>query len=455
MDDLRVLLVTFPGQGFINPSLQLAKRLAAMGLTVTFVTAASALNRMAKATATPPAGLTFAPLSDTDLDLDGDFETYVTELQRPGSEAVAEIITSAAGRGQPFNLVVYTLLLPWVGQIAGSLNLPSTFFWVQPAALFGLYYHYLYGYGDAIREIISDPSLFVDLPGLPRLHNRDLPSFIQASNVNSGPVPLVREHLGAVATERNPKILVNSFDALEPEALRVIENIDFVAVGPLIPSAFLDGKDPSDTSFGGDLFHNKLENYMEWLNSKPRESVVYVSFGSLVVLSDQQKEELARGLLESRRPFLWVMRGSEKGEKLSRKEELEELGMMVPWCSQVEVLQHPSLGCFVSHCGWNSTVESLVSGVPVVGFPQWSDQATNAKLVEDVWMTGKTVGKNEEGVAESGEIKRCIEMVMEGEEMRRNAKKWKDLAKEAAIEGGSSDLNLKAFVAHVKAEIRG
>ena len=194
---------------------------------------------------------------------------------------------------------------------------------------------------------------------------------------------------------------------------------------------------------------------MEWLNSKPKESVVYVSFGSVVVLSDKQKEELARGLLESRRPFLWVMRGSEKGEKLSRKEELEEHGMMVPWCSQVEVLQHPSLGCFVSHCGWNSTVESLASGVPVVGFPQWYDQATNAKLVEDVWMTGKTVGKNEEGVAESGEIKRCIEMVMEGEEMRRNAKKWKDLAKEAATEGGSSDLNLKAFLAHVKAEIRG
>ncbi|KAF3456676.1 hypothetical protein FNV43_RR01330 [Rhamnella rubrinervis] len=124
--------------------------------------------------------------------------------------------------------------------------------------------------------------------------------------------------------------------------------------------------------------------------------------------------------------------------------------MIVPWCSQVEVLSNPSLGCFVTHCGWNSTLESLVCGVPMVGFPQWSDQGTNAKLVEDFWKTGLRVKTNKDGIVERDEFRRCLEMVMgdgeKGEEMRLNAEKWKDLSREAANEGGSSDKNLKDFV---------
>ncbi|CBI39405.3 unnamed protein product, partial [Vitis vinifera] len=97
---------------------------------------------------------------------------------------------------------------------------------------------------------------------------------------------------------------------------------------------------------------------------------------------------------------------------LSCREELEQKGMIVSWCSQIEVLTHPSLGCFVSHCGWNSTLESLVSGVPVVAFPQWTDQGTNAKLIEDMWKIGIRVTVNEEGIVESDEFKRCLEIVM-------------------------------------------
>ena len=94
--------------------------------------------------------------------------------------------------------------------------------------------------------------------------------------------------------------------------------------------------------------------------------------------------------------------------------------------------------------------KSLVSGVPVVAFPQWTDQGTNAKLIEDTWKTGLRVTQNEEGIVTGEELKRCLELVMGsgeiGEEMRRNAKKWKDLAREAVSEGGSSDKNLKAFL---------
>ena len=165
-------------------------------------------------------------------------------------------------------------------------------------------------------------------------------------------------------------------------------------------------------------------------------------------------EEIAIGLIKSNRPFLWVIRKKEdeKDEELSCMEELEQLGMIVPWCSQLEVLSNAALGCFVTHCGWNSTLESLVSGVPVVAFPKWTDQGTNAKLIEDVWRTGVRVKGNEEGFVDGDEISRCLDMVMGGEEYRRNAKKWRDLAREAMKEGGSSEKNLKTFVEEIGSE---
>ena len=85
-----------------------------------------------------------------------------------------------------------------------------------------------------------------------------------------------------------------------------------------------------------------------------------------------------------------------------------------------------------------------------MAFPQKTDQGTNGKLIEDVWKTGVRVTANEEGIVEGEEIKRCLKVVMgggeRGEELRRNAGKWKDLAREAVKDGGSSDNNLKAFL---------
>ncbi|CAA3032669.1 crocetin glucosyltransferase, chloroplastic-like [Olea europaea subsp. europaea] len=111
-----------------------------------------------------------------------------------------------------------------------------------------------------------------------------------------------------------PKVLVNTFDSLEPDALKAIEEYELIGIGPLIPSAFLDGKDPSDKGVGGDLSRNS-EDYMQWLNSKPECSVVYVSFGSLLRLPKVQMEEIAKGLIECGRPFLWVIRVDENQEE--------------------------------------------------------------------------------------------------------------------------------------------
>ncbi|KAI8005042.1 hypothetical protein LOK49_LG08G02198 [Camellia lanceoleosa] len=466
-----ILLVTSPSQGAINPALQLANQLIRMGVKVTIVTCVSAHRCMAKTTMTPE-GLTFVFFSDGYDDGfkfgHGDFEHFISELNDRGSKKLAQLITASAEEGNPVTGLVYTMLQTWVAKVAQSFHIPSTLLWTQPATLFHLYFYYFSGYGDIIRSITNDPSCLVELPVLPQLSSRDLPSFLVHSNPDSDSKPCkdlllaIKEQLHTLNEEANPRILVNTFDALEPEVLRAIEKLNLIAIGPLVPYAFLDRKHPSNSSFGADLFQ-KSRDYLEWLDSKLESSVVYVSFGSMAILSKRQVEEIARGLLGSHRPFLWVIRATENGEKeedeLSCREELDQLGMIVPWCSQVEVLSHPSLGCFVSHCGWNSSLECLMFGVPMVCFPQLFDQPTNAKLIEDVFKTGVRVTMNEDGIVEGEEIQRCIEVVMgggeKGKEMNKNAKKWRDLAKEAAKEGGSMDMNLRAFVDEVEKDFIG
>ncbi|WMV48368.1 hypothetical protein MTR67_041753 [Solanum verrucosum] len=160
-------------------------------------------------------------------------------------------------------------------------------------------------------------------------------------------------------------------------------------------------------------------------------------------------EEIGQALNKLGRPFLWVTREGQIEEKLTCKDELEKQGKLVSWCSQVEVLKHPSVGCFLTHCGWNSTLESIASGVPIVACPIWNDQLCNAKLVQDVWKNGVRVDTGDGGIVERDEFERCIEIVMgsgdDGGKLRKNAKKWSDLAKEAMKKNGSSVVNLKTY----------
>ncbi|KAE8702986.1 Anthocyanidin 3-O-glucoside 5-O-glucosyltransferase [Hibiscus syriacus] len=452
------LLVTYPAQGHINPTLQFAKHLIRVGVHVTFITSISARRRMTKV---PTAqGLSFLPFSDgydDGMKPGDDKDLFIAEFSRRGKEAISDFITRSENEGKPITCIVYSLLLQWATEVAREHHIKSAVLWIQPAIVFDIYYFYFNGYESAIKTQADDSKskCSIKLPGLPPLAGGDVPSFFDASNAYHSVLLMFQEQMEVLAKEPNARILVNTFDALEPEALKAIEKFKMIAVGPLIQSSFL--KDPLDSSLIGDIFQCNSKDYLQWLNSKPKSSVVYVSFGSIAVLARQQMEEIARALISSGRPFLWVVRnqksrGEEETEenKLSCREELEQFGMIVPWCSQVDVLSHPSLGCFVTHCGWNSTLESLVVGVPTVAFPQFSDQVTNAKLIEDVWGTGVRVSGNEEGIVERGEIVRCLDLVMgdeeKGKQARKNVEKWKDLARDAAMKGGSLDINLKAFV---------
>lgn len=233
-------------------------------------------------------------------------------------------------------------------------------------------------------------------------------------------------------------------------------------IGPMVPSAYLDGRIEDDRGYGASLWKPLGDECMEWLEEKPCQSVAYVSFGSMVSLSAEQMEEMAWGLKDSDVNFIWVVRGSEL-DKLPNGfiESTREKGLMVTWCNQLEMLAHRAIGCFVTHCGWNSTLEGLSLGVPMVGVPKWADQLTDAKFIEGVWRVGVRAKEDEKGIVRREELIACLKQVIVKSGgssvemiMRRNAREWRGLAKEAMSEGGSSDKSIAQFVEHLKSRGR-
>ncbi|KAL4385684.1 hypothetical protein GQ457_15G024270 [Hibiscus cannabinus] len=249
-------------------------------------------------------------------------------------------------------------------------------------------------------------------------------------------------------------VFSNTFTSLETEVVNwMSKHRPIKTIGPTVPSKYLDKRVEDDSDYGIHLFKPETDICVNWLNSKQTGSVVYVSFGSLVTLREDQMEELALGLKRSERNFLWVVRETEQKKiPTNFMEETSEKGLVVAWSPQLQVLAHEAVGCFMSHCGWNSTMEALSLGVPMVAVPQWTDQPTNAKFIADVWQVGIRAEVDGKGIIRKEEIERCVREIMEGdrsEDIKRNATKWKKLAIEAADHGGSSDTNIIEFIAQL------
>lgn len=225
-------------------------------------------------------------------------------------------------------------------------------------------------------------------------------------------------------------------------------------IGPMVPSAYLDGRIEDDKGYGASLWEPLSEDCVKWLNTKPQRSVVYVSFGSMVSLTAEQMQEIARALKESDLHFLWVMKEPEQSKFPDGfVDSTKEQGLVVTWCNQLEILAHQAIGCFMTHCGWNSTLEGLSLGVPMVGVPQWADQLTDAKFLGEIWGVGVRPKEDEKGVVRKEEVVMCLKEVMVGEtseKIKKNVGKWKELAKRAVSEGGSSDKHINEFVEHLK-----
>ncbi|XP_051223506.1 crocetin glucosyltransferase, chloroplastic [Lolium perenne] len=461
------LVVTYPAQGHINPARHLALRLlrATPGARVTLSTAVSACRKMFPDAGEAEehmdgAGVRYVPYSDGfDAGFDNaahDHTDYMSQLKIVGPRTLDGVLTRLRDAGRPVTQVVYTVLLSWVAGVARAHGVPAALYWIQPATVLATYFHFFRGtdgFDQAVAAAAEDPWAELRLPGFPApLRLRDLPSFLTITS-DEHPYAFVlaafRELLGALdddreETGRGATVLANTFEAMEPDAVATLRQhgLDIVPVGPVL--SFLDAAPASTNS--NDLFKQDGKGYIEWLDAQATSSVVYISFGSLSSMSKRQISEVARGMAESGRPFLWVLRKDNRGE-VDSADLCAGGGMVVEWCDQGKVLSHPAVGCFVTHCGWNSTLESVACGVPVVGVPQWTDQGTNAWLVERQLGTGvRAAVSDKDGVLEAEELRRCIGFAT-SEMVRAKATMWREKARAAAAVGGSSEKNLRAFVA--------
>jgi hydroquinone glucosyltransferase len=252
-------------------------------------------------------------------------------------------------------------------------------------------------------------------------------------------------------------ILVNSFLALEEMTIRALQQKEcegvpsIYPIGPFVQNVSCDK--------GSDF------EYLKFLDKQEKKSILYVSFGSGGTLSNEQIIELAFGLELSGQNFLWVLRPPNKFGVIDDYDSSEYeddilfqflpngflertkgKGLVVPyWAPQVEILGHSSIGGFLCHCGWNSTLESIVHGIPLIAWPLFAEQKMNAALLSDGLKVAIRPKVNEKGIVEREEIAKVVKNLMVGEEgkgIRERMEKLKGDAIDALKENGSSTRTL-------------
>lgn len=190
---------------------------------------------------------------------------------------------------------------------------------------------------------------------------------------------------------------------------------------------------------------------LKWLDSQEPNSVLYVNFGSVIVMRQEQLVELAWGLTNSKKKFLWVIRPDlVEGEASILPPEIvvetKDRGLLASWCPQEQVLKHPAVAGFLTHCGWNSTIESITNGVPLICCPFFNDQILNCRYICREWAIGMELDTDN---VTRGEVEKLVNELLEGEkgkEMKKKAIEWKKMAQEATNTNGSSFLNFENLV---------
>ncbi|XP_066340892.1 cyanidin 3-O-rutinoside 5-O-glucosyltransferase-like [Miscanthus floridulus] len=473
------LVVAYGIQSHVNPARALAHRLAQLSDVVDgsilatlsvhvaahrrmFPSSLDADQRAGEEEACSDGVISYVPHSDgfDDGSLPRTPEDWARR-RRVSTDSLSAMLARFAAGGRPVTCVVCTLLVPAAVEVATRHGIPFAVYWIQPATVLAAEYHYFHGYGEVAAAHVTDPAYEVSLPGLRRrpLRIRDFPSYLvdtTGSPLAKSVVEMIRELFESMDQWR-PKVLVNTFDELEATVLSEMKrHLDVFAVGPMVAAGGSSNEERTIHLYKHDDADKK--RYMDWLGAQPEKSVVYVSFGSIASYTKQQMEEMVEGLLQCGRPYLLAVRrdGLEEGARRVLENTTQSSGghgMVVDWCNQPEVLSHPAVGCFVSHCGWNSTMEAMAAAVPLVGVPSMFDQPTNAHLVEE-WEIGIRGERNSEGVLAGMELARCVELVMgqgtKAMAMRERVKALKERAQQAADAGGPAERNLRDFVSSVQ-----
>ncbi|XVE86803.1 hypothetical protein DITRI_Ditri18aG0063600 [Diplodiscus trichospermus] len=472
--------VPFPAQGHISPMLQLAKLLHSRGFHITFVNTDFNHRRFIRSrgaeaveglpdfqSETIPDGL---PPSDCDATQDVPLLCDSTRRTclAPFLELLAKLNSSPDL--PPITCIVTDGIMSCGAKAAELIGVPYAQLWTSSPISYLGYLHYrelaergifpfkAIGLSDRFSLIFRADEIFVSdgtldtpidwIPGLSNMRLKDIPSFIRTTDPND----ILFNFVMTVTEEmlKSSSIIFNTFDEFDKEVLDVIaaKSSDVYAIGPL---TLLSRQIPESQckSLNSSLWKEDA-SCIEWLNKMEPNSVVYVNYGSVTVISGHHLKEFAWGLANSKHPFLWIVRPDVvMGESavLPREfmEEIKDRGYITSWCPQEKVLSHPAVGVFLTHCGWNSLLEAVSHGVPLICWPFFADQQTNCRYACTKWGIGMEINPD----VKRDEVEALVKEMMKGDNgkrMKLKAMGWKKKAEAANSLGGSSVCNFDRMI---------
>ncbi|KAF9614931.1 hypothetical protein IFM89_021361 [Coptis chinensis] len=446
-----IIVLPTPGMGHLIPLIEFAKRLVLrhdFSFTFTIPSDGSPSEAQKTVLGSLPDSIDYIflpPVNFDDLSGDVKIETRISLTVTRSLSSLREVLKEMVDNKRVVALVV-DLFGTDAFDVAKEFKLPSYIFYPSTANALSLFLELPKldeMYSCEYRDLLEP----VKLPGCVPLHGRDFLDPLQ-DRKNEAYTWLLHHSNRYKLAEG---ILVNSFVDLEPDTFEALkeekpDRPPIYPVGPLIQSG--------STNKGADG-----SNCLKWLDEQPHGSVLFISFGSGGTLSKEQLNELAIGLEMSEQRFLWVVRSpSEKAANASYfsaqsakdpfdflpkgfVERTKGLGLVVPsWAPQVQVLSHGSTGGFLSHCGWNSTLESIVNGVPLIAWPLFAEQKMNAVML-DYMKVALRPKFDENGIVRRDEIAKVVKGLMEGEagkKLRNKMKALKSAAGTVLTEDGSS-----------------
>ncbi|OVA02796.1 UDP-glucuronosyl/UDP-glucosyltransferase [Macleaya cordata] len=447
-----VVAIPYPGRGHVNPMMNLCKLLVSkLGdvIKITFVVTEEWLGFIESAPRPPQIQLRSIPNVIPSelvraLDFAGFIDAVYTNMEAPIEQLLDQMES-------PATAIIADTYMPLAVSIGNRRNIPVVSLWTMSPSVFSVFYHF-----DLLTQNLHIPvdlsergdELIDYIPGISPTCLADMPTIFNGTGQK-----VLGRVLEAFSLVRKAQcLLLTSFhelDAQVADTLRPILPFPVYSVGPSIPyTTFLHETDqkPSSATANG---NSNMVDYFKWLDSQPKSSVLYVSLGSFLSVSKEQMDEILAGLRDSGVRYLLVSRGDASREQ----EAFGEMSKVVTWCDQLRVLCHSSVGGFWTHCGWNSTLEGVFAGVPMLTFPIFFDQIPNRKQIVDDWKVGMKVKKEvgAEELVKREEIAMIVKRFMdldgdESKEMRRRASELKESCRQALAKGGSSDTNLNAFI---------
>ncbi|KAJ1421478.1 UDP-glucuronosyl/UDP-glucosyltransferase [Sesbania bispinosa] len=336
----------------------------------------------------------------------------------------------------------------WALEVAKKMGIHRVAFWPASASMLTLCFSFqkLFDEGIINRDGTPLQDQTIQLaPMMPIMRTREF-AWMSLGGLDTQKIIVDCVARNNKAVEYAEWIICNSSYDHEPAAFALAPEV--LPIGPLQASnhvGYLVGNFwPEDSSC------------LNWLDQQPANSVIYVAFGSFTLFYHSQLQELALGLEMTNKPFLLVVRSDiNNGKNHAFLKEFEDRvsphGKVVQWAPQQKVLNHPSICCFLSHCGWNSTMEGTNNGVPFLCWPYFADQFINETYICDIWKVGLRLDRNGGGIITREEITSKIKLLLHDEKFKLRALELKELAIKNVKEGGSSNKNLKKFIDWIKA----